>query len=637
MKKAISLALCAAILISSLGIFASATQKSDNTPVIIVPGFLQPYMYIEGTNGAEDEYLWLPMKENVINRIVDDMPNFLISLLGLAFGEVEEFGETLGGGAYAIAEKMRCNADGTSVYPVVHYANDPAQSNAASLKETVGYYNDRKNFLFEDFIDYAVSNGYAQLENIFIFEYDSRYDSIVLAEELREFIKDVKEYTGSDKVNLFTVSYGGLVGATYLYYHMNEGDVGKAVLNVPPLEGTDFPDRLFRQKVELPVETLVDFVESVLGTDSDIAAFFESKDIDFLNTTMNGASDGMLAVVRNWSSLYALTSVELYDSMKRDFLDPVANKKIIENNDIIHYDIMPSMKKTFEKCKDLGIDVSIIAGTGSKICLGGELNGDILVPAYSATGATVTKIGERFADGYSGEKTSCSNPEHNHISPSMQVDASSAFLPENTWFVEGSYHAMFELEEYTRALCSKLVFTNELKDVYSDSEFPQFEYSNNSHRGVRAKFNSSSSGYVSSSDTALVVENLFERNAIKILSVTADGIDIEFDTSKQKVILPGKKAEISFDGEIPKVGKTRTDITVNYVKLGTVSAITKASFPMMINNGEEPAVTQKTVKTQAKSALKDFLPEEIYDVLVNFNLRKSSESLFDTFAAKFDF
>ncbi len=637
MKKAVSLLICAAIFISSCGVFAVAKEK-ENTPVVLVPGFLQPYMYIESTDGSEDEYLWLPMKEKIFGRIIDDMPNFLLSIFGLLLGDVENFGETLGGGAYAVAEKMRCNPDGSSVYPVVHYKNDPAESNAANLKKIVDKDAERKNLLFESFIDYAVENNYAELEDIYIFEYDSRFDSITLADELRDYIKAIKKYTGADKVRLFTISYGGLVAATYLYNYMSEGDVEKAVLNVPPLQGTDFPDRLFRQNVELPLETLIDFVESVLGVGSELAAIFEASDGDFLNQTMNGASGGMLAVVRNWSSLYALTSTELYEGMKRDFLDPVANKAIIKNNDKIHYEIMPAMSKTFAKCAKKGIDVSIIAATGSEICLGGSLNGDILVPAYSATGATVAEIGKRFADGYAGAGTACKKSSHNHVSPSMEVDASTAFLPEKTWFIDGSYHAMFELEEYAISLSAKLLFTDELKDIYSDPAYPQFEYSNNPHIGVHAKFNNSLTGYVSSKDTALIVENVYERTAIKITSVVTSGMELAFDIPVAKILLPGEKIEIPFSGEIPKVSATRADIKVNYVKAGISSGATGVNFPVTITNGAAPEYKGGFVSSDPVSGLEAMLlPEGIYNILVRLTLRKSCESIFDTLSAALGF
>ena len=63
--------------------------------------------------------------------------------------------------------------------------------------------------------------------------------------------------------------------------------------------------------------------------------------------------------------------------------------------------------------------------------------------------------------------------------PSREIDASSAYLPENTWFVEGQYHGQYFYEEYTRSLVTKLLFTDEIKDVHSSKAFPQFEFSNN--------------------------------------------------------------------------------------------------------------------------------------------------------------
>lgn len=631
MKKIISLILCGAILVSSCCIIASAKQKED-VPVIFVPGFLQPYMYIEGEDGAEDEYLWLPMKEKIFKRIIDDMPNFLASIFGLLWGDVETFGETLGGGAYAVAEKMKCNPDGSSVYPVVHYKNDPAESNAANLKKVVSKEAERKVILFEAFIDYITANNYAELEDIFIFEYDSRHDSIQIAEELRDFIKDVKEYTGAEKVNLFTVSYGGLITATYFYYYVNEGDIGKAVLNVPPLTGTDFTDKLFRQKVDLPLETLIDFVESVLGVGTEISYIFEANDGDFLNTTLNGASGGMLDVVKYWGSIYTITSPDLYDALKNDFLDPVESKNIIKNNDIIHYDIMPSMDKIFKNCKKNGVDVSILACTGSDICLGSEQNGDILVPTASASGAKCAPLGERFADGYTGLKTTCSDKNHNHISPSMEIDASCAYLPEKTWFIDDSYHAMFELEEYSLSLLSKLLFTDELKDVHSDPAYPQFDYSHNVHRGVYAKFNSSPVGYISSDDTALIVENLLESSAIKIASIVANGVELDFDVSFAGILMPGESIEIPFSGDIPEVSATRAEITVNYAKVGVISGLTSTVFDMTIDNGPAPEYKGGTQSVAFETMMEAAIPETVYDFLVKTTTRRTFECIFDTFA-----
>ncbi len=634
MKRFISILLCTILVFSTCCVLSSAEQ-TDDTPVIVVPGFLQAYMFIEGEDGAEDEYLWLFEKEKLFDRILDDLPNFSLSLMGLIFGEAENFGKTLGGGAYALAEKLRCNPDGTSVYPVTHYKNDPAESNAENLKKVVGRDAERKNFLFETFVDYAAENGYAELKDIYIFEYDSRLDAIQIAEELRTFIKDVKEYAGSEKVNLFTISYGGLITSTYLYYYMDEGDVGKAVLNVPPLQGTDFIDRLFRKNIDLPMRSLADFVESVLGAETEIATLFEANDIDALNTVLKGATDGMLDVVQYWSAMYTLTSPELYEGMKRDFLNPLEAADMIERNDIIHYEIMPAMSQTFEKCRERGIDISIVTCTGVDMVFGGNLNGDLLVPVYSASGATVADLGKRFADGYTGVKTACNNPGHNHISPSMEIDATSAFLPENTWFIEDSYHAQFELENYAISLFAKLVFTDELKDIYSDPNYPQFENSDNTHMGLHIKFNSSSTGYLTSADNAVVIRNVYTDSSVKILSIVANGVDIAFDSSDAPVINPGESVEIPFTGTVPEVSAVRGELTVNYIKTSGIIGLSSKIFEFTVNNGAPCDYIGETVENGFETLLESVLPESVFNILTKLCIRKAIECIFDTVALIF--
>ena len=627
MKKAISLLLCVVLIASSCGI-VSAAAKKDDTPLVFVPGFLQPDMYIE--DGGEREYLWPPMAKNIVNRMKDDMPNFILSIFGLLLGDVEGFGYTLGTGAYAVAEKMRCNPDGSSVYPVQHYSNAPEQANAeAQIKLYENY--EIKTLLFKDYLEYIQQNNLADLKNVFVFNYDSRFDSITLAEELDSFINDVKEYTGSKKVNVLGLSYGGLIVATYLYYHMDEKAVDKAVLSVPALGGTNFGEKLFRQEADLPLDDLIDFVESVLGTGTEISTALESKDGDFLNRVLNSASGGMLDVVKYWGSVWSLSTPEIYESLKKDFLDPVANKEIIKANDIIHNEIMPSMRETFERCRSLGTEVSIVAGCGSTLCLGGDDNGDILLPTNAVTGAKCAKLGERFADGYTQVGTVCNNSAHNHVSPSMEIDASCAFLPENTWFIDKQYHAMFSSEEYATSLISKLLFTDELSDVHSDPNYPQFEYSNNPHRGVRAKFNNSLSGYIASGDTALLVENLFPKAAVKVVSVIADGIELDFSAGQSEIINPGESVAIPFKGEIPKVSATNVEITVNYVKIGVPGLVTSVVYDFMIDNGEPPAYGGGCVKADNESMLQKFLPDIVYNILAKTALRRDAECVFDTF------
>lgn len=204
---------------------------------------------------------------------------------------------------------------------------------------------------------------------------------------------------------------------------------------------------------------------------------------------------------------------------------------------------MPKLSETFAECRARGTQASIICGTGSQLALGGDINGDVVLPASGVSGALTAPLGERFPDGYTGAGTACNDPEHYHISPSMEMDASTAYLPENTWFVEGHYHGQYFYEEYTRSLVTKLLLTDDIKDVYSDPDYPQFTSSNNSYRTVRLSFDSSGGAYLTGGDKALVVENLSTNNYIKVLSVVADGVELKFSAITSAPIAPGERGD----------------------------------------------------------------------------------------------
>ena len=218
---------------------------------------------------------------------------------------------------------------------------------------------------------------------------------------------------------------------------------------------------------------------------------------------------------------------------------------------------------------------------------------------------------------------------------SIKIIGTGAYLPEKTWFIEDSYHAMFELEDYAISLCAKLLFTNELKNVHSDPAYPQFEYSDNVHQGVHAKFNNSLTGYVASEDTALKIRNLYENSAIRIVSVVADGLDIEFDTLKSGIILPGKSVELNFSGDIPQVSATRCSITVNYVKVGMSTGLCSKTFDMTINNGKSADKSADTVELESGSMLEAAVSKEFFSILKKLTVSRELECIFDTVAILF--
>lgn len=625
MKKIISMMLCTVMLISSCCLSAFAAEPES--PVILISGFMCSQLFTDfGTQ--EQEKVWGLNASSITDKLKSDLRGFLSSAAGAVTGDVEQFGERVGTSASQIMEKLMCNPDGSSVLPVEHYPNDPAINNIAYMLENASEYIYERNFC-----EYMA--GKTDASRLFCFQYDSRLDAVTLAEELGKFIENVREYTGADKVKLFALSYGGLIVSTYLTLY-GEEFVDRAVLSVPALGGTNIPERIFHGDVELAEKSIISFVETALSGAANFSRIFDEDRVEWLSCFASSMSSGLTDIIKNWGSIWSLCSQATYDELKSELLDSEENARLIENTDIIHNEVMPNLTATFEKCRASGTQISIICGTGSQLALGGDLNGDVILPASGVSGALTAPLGRRFPDGYTGAGTVCTDKSHNHVSPSMEIDASSAYLPENTWFVEGHYHGQYYYEEYTRSLVTALLLTDDIKNVYSDAKYPQFAQSNNSYRTLGLSFNNSGTAYLTDRDTALVVKNLSTDNYIKVLSVICDGVELKFRALTSAIIAPGKSVEIPFDGDIPKLGSLYSRLTVNYIKIGSINPLCTAELDITLMNGEAKKNSNSLTEKQYTGKLEAVLPEFVYAALRKLSLHKSAECLYNTVRSWFE-
>ena len=571
-----------------IGGCVTAHAAEPDTPVILISGFMCSQLFTDfGTE--EQQKIWGPDAGAIFDRIGDDFSNFISSLAGALAGRVEEFGETVGDGAAQILGKLKCAPDGSSAYPVGHYPDAPELNNVGYMLQNAEEYLYERNFC-----EYMA--GQMDPSRLFCYQYDSRLDAVTLAGDLREFIKSVKEYTGAEQVKLFALSYGGLIVSTYLTLYGDECDVDRAVLSVPALGGTNIPERIFTGSAELANKSLISFMETALAGSANLSRIFDANRVEWLDGFTNGMCSKLTDVVGNWGSIWSLCSQATYERLKNEYLDPVENKELIAKTDIVHNEIMPKLSETFAECRARGTQVSIICGTG----------------------------------------TACNDPEHYHVSPSMEMDASTAYLPENTWFVEGHYHGQYFYEEYTRSLVTKLLLTDDIKDVYSDPDYPQFTSSNNSYRTVRLSFDSSGGAYLTGGDKALVVENLSTNNYIKVLSVVADGVELKFSAITSAPIAPGESVEIPFEGDIPQESAKYAQITVNYVKIGSINPLCSAQLDITVMNGEAHGKGSALVKKDFMGRLEKVLPDFFYSALRRTSLHRSVECLYDTISSWFE-
>lgn len=623
MKRCLCFVLCIVILFSCCtAAFASKKENKKDNPVILISGFLCSQLYLDyGTENEES--IWKAVIKRAGKHLSDDFYGFAKSLAGLAAGKTDEFGKTLGNSAEHILDLFRCNPDGSSVYELTHYPNSPQTSNLEYL-----YSNGLEERLYEkNFCRYLSQQ--TDPGRIYCFQYDSRLDAITVAHQLRDFINAVKKYNHAEKVNIFALSFGGLITSTYLTLFENDRSVEKVVMSVPAIGGTNIPDRLFRGNISLPIEDLIMFAETILEGEGNLARLFEGSNPDKLNSVISSACGGFTNALKNWGSIWSLCSTDLYGNLKKDFLDPEENAVIIKNNDMLHYEIKPKFVSVYNRLIESGGCVSIICATGSNLIAGGNLNGDVILPAEKVSGAVCAPSGKRFSEGYRGIKSVCKNPSHNHVSPSMEIDASAAYLPENTWFVEGQYHGQYFYEEYTRSLVTKLLFTDEIKDIHSSPDYPQFNYSDNAYRSIHARFNSSPSGILSNSDDSLKIRNLSDENYIIILAVTSYGAELDFDISGSGILEPGEEVLLTFSGKIPKKSAATAQMTVSYLEIGSINPLCISDFAFTVNNGDAVERSGNFVAAKFESNFEKAIPEPFYNVISNSSLCKSIECIYN--------
>ncbi len=625
MKKLVSLILCLALIFSLGNVVSAKFDKDDYNgyPVVVVAGYSSSAMYRLDSNG-EKIHVWGVDFDEIIAALFKNIVEVGIDIGALATGNGKALGETVGREFVKLYYDMACNPDGSSVYQLERYCVTAEESNRALMLEK---YDGDLIYQHETEImgEYA---EYIGDENIYNFNCDFRMGAVFCAQQLDEFIQSVKEHSGKDKVNIFAVSHGGQVTGTYLTLYGEKGDVENAVMTVPALGGAGLAYNILADNIEFDEEGLVRFVEHGMMAETDYNWLVRANELGFLDEVLNALAPYARQILGYWGSIWDFCPTEYYEEMKEKLLDPVESAELIEKSDYMHYNVMTDFSNGFKRAQQVGTDVYIVAGYDNKIVTGLNESSDGIITIAASTGATAAPLGKRFADGY----TQINDTGFYQVSPSMTVDASTSYLPNHTWFVENFYHGMIYKDPYTAELLKTLLLTEKIDDVHSSSLYPQFHATTNKSHSVHAMFNSSTEGYLSSKDSALVVQNLSEKYKMKITAITVRGMDLEFPSSIfTELIEPGESIEIKYSGDIPKISLANFELVVDYALIGSVTPLGERIFDFTLMNGENVVFDESTPLVSA-SFVGDFdslLDEESNNILNQTGSKSFFEMLYN--------
>jgi len=551
----------------------------DPTPLIILQGYSGPQLFLD--YGLETEQqMWYPALDGTTVRSLADvllyvLPKLILDAGGNADRVVEKFGEVV-----PLLDRLAMREDGSSEYdltPCPHGAHD---SRWDVMKASGQERLNTQRAITESMLSAVPA------DHVYIFANDWRRGQVEGTANLHAFIQEVKADSGHGKVNLFGVSYGGQLAAAYLALYGGE-DIERIVMHAPAIHGSRLAvDILENEDFAFDPMLLLDFAATYLEMELSLGQRFGAM-------TMAQVSDIALRVMRTYlgplvtrfGSYWDVVPPEDYERLKAAYLDPEENAEIIRRSDVIHYDVMPGIGETLREWQARGVKIALVCGAGASLVGGNTVDSDRIIDTASTTGALVVTDGNSMGWPASA-LPACTDPEHHHRSPNGVIDASYCYLPDQTWFFSGQYHGQGAWDPWARGIWTKWLYTDELQDVYSDPEYPQFRDSCNPSDGIEARFSRCVSGYLAAGEDTLLLKNLSGYD-LSVLSVKAEGLALDIPLVNRVVLRPGETARLHCEAELPS-GREPFTLTVKFVRESLVPSTETRRFAFAALPGEPP-------------------------------------------------
>ena len=486
MKRTIALLLCLVLLcgtfsvcVAAKGTIASCGGKCEYYPTIIVPGLGQSSVVMVDENGdfirdkdgkkasAFPAYL---QTGKLIKTLAK--PLLLSLFLQKDAGLSDAF-------AAAIGDAFGVNACDLNAQPVGSVVTE-------KYPYPYSQYNDEEREVTNSHVPFEMYPTDLPRDHLYYFAYNSFGNHIGLAEELFDFIKMVQAQTGHKKVNLVPLSQGASIVSAMLDYHPEIGDMlHKIMFVVPALDGSKIIGDVFTDRVTfLDSDYLYHgFLENIRLLDQTTASFLELvlrilPDEVWMAALKKGVKTLVEDVMTTSTGMWALCPSGDYEAAAAQYLSAPERANIKAQTDR-YYGVQKRSRANIAALVKKGVQVFCVAEYDYALINVGERwndqNADFIIQLDSTSmGATAAKVGETLPADYKQQNTKCTNPAHNHISPDRVVDASTGLLPDTTFYFDGNRHDLTQHNDVILKLAMIMIASDEIRDVYSSPDFPQF-------------------------------------------------------------------------------------------------------------------------------------------------------------------
>lgn len=492
-KRVIALALCAAMLVSAGSIGASAATetdcngKCDHSPVIILPGINHSptYLYDENDQPVMDGDSQVGGTLLILNTAALSAGPIIKAVFSILGTLALQHNVGLDKVAYDLVCDLfsiqKCDDNGD------HINNLKTQRWYHSLEHMT---EDEIDWVYrmvpmEPLVDVIGE------DHVYFFTFNLVGDPMDSADDLKEYIKMVKEQTGHDEVTLLPVSLGGTILTAYLEKYGHDG-IDQIVNAVACLNGTDIVGDFYAREWNLSDEFLYhEFIANIFveSNDSPTLGYLINTLLHIfprsgINALLSGAMSGILdTMMLNCPQFWAMIPSYRYEALAERYL---TDKPVLKARTDAFQKARLNLNDNILAAVEDGVRVDSIAGANLDlgeqmytyfgiVASADKVNSDGIINLSSTTlGATGAPGEKTLADiDYSGSKRYCTNPNHNHISPDNMVDVSTSILPENTWIFLEQHHEVGNNDIVLNL--AKAIILGEVKNVNDNPEkYPQF-------------------------------------------------------------------------------------------------------------------------------------------------------------------
>lgn len=483
-KRILSVIMSAVIVAGCIVPTFAADKKcaKDDVPLLVISGFSE-YRLIDKTTGVS---VWSPDTElilDLVERVLPPLTELLAS--DMTQSDYDALCDEVLPVVNDLFKYIKCTPDG-----------EPYDDNVGLIDQFTGpvsdyNYDDVKNVFGNDIVDIARDRVGA--DHLWVYGLDWRVDPMILADEIHDYVENMKARTGHDKVAISGISMGGCIMSAYLAKYGYE-DLTNITMLSSAFTGLELVGDLFCGKVEIDPQGLYNIITQSIGN-STLSDVLEKTGIvemilPYVDEIIEYEKDRiysecLIPAFGYNAGLWSFVPADRYEQAKA-FMNPRMNEGTAEQSkafwaktDAYHNKVHLKIADILTKAQESGVCVSIISNYNMQmppVSPASNLTGDQVIETVHTSGfATVAPYGETLGDSYI---------RNEHLSCDRIIDASTCILPDNTWFIKDEQHVGFSnkgVDDNSKFYGWILVAASDT-NIYSNPNFPQFmKYDSENH------------------------------------------------------------------------------------------------------------------------------------------------------------